>query len=127
MPRLLAALNLGAVIAAGLAVQLVRDQPWADAAGSVLYALAACCAGALVWRGPPVAVAGAAFVACTLVELAQLTGIPARLPGLSLLLGSTFAPADILWYAVGSALGAGFMLFGVRVTASRLSASRGRR
>lgn len=109
MPRLLAALSLGAVIAAGLAIQLVRDQPWADAAGSVLYALAACCAGALVWRGPPVAIAGAAFVACTLVEIAQLTGIPARLPGLSLLLGSTFAPADILWYAVGCLVGAGGM------------------
>lgn len=127
MSRVVAALCLAAVIVAGVAVQLVRDRVWADAAGGVLYAMAAAFAIAILVRWRPATVAGVAFVACSAVELAQLTGIPARLPGLSLLLGSTFAPADILWYAVGSVLGAGFMLFGVRVTASRLSASRGRR
>ncbi|KRE38894.1 hypothetical protein ASG73_00540 [Janibacter sp. Soil728] len=114
VPRVLSASCLAAVVVAGLAVQLVRQLAWADAAGSVLYAMAACFAISVLWRGRPAAVAGAAFVACVLVELAQLTGIPARLPALSLLLGSGFDPRDIGWYAVGSVLGAGVMALGAR-------------
>lgn len=119
VPRVVSALCLAAVVVAGLAVQLVRHLAWADPAGSVLYAMAACFAIALLWRGRPATVAGAAFVACVLVELAQLTGIPARLPALHLLLGSGFDPRDIGWYAVGSVVGAGVMAVAVRVSASR--------
>ncbi|WP_068263594.1 DUF2809 domain-containing protein [Janibacter limosus] len=119
VPRVLSASCLAAVVLAGLSVQLVRHLAWADAAGSVLYAMAACFAIALLSRGRPATAAGAAFVACVLVELAQLTGIPARLPALSLLLGSGFDPRDIGWYAVGSVLGAGVMVLLARVSASR--------
>lgn len=119
VPRLVSASCLAAVVVAGLAVQLVRHLVWADAAGSVLYAMAACFAIALLWRGQPATVAAAAFVACVLVELAQLTGIPARLPALRLLLGSGFDTQDIGWYAVGSVLGSGVMVLVQRVSASR--------
>lgn len=119
VPRPQSALCLVVVVGAGLAVQLVRDLTWADPAGSVLYAMAACFAVALLRQGRPVTATGAAFVACTMVELAQLTGIPARLPGLSLLLGSTFAAADILWYAVGCVVGASVMAIAARVRSSR--------
>lgn len=119
VPRVVSAPCLAAVVAAGLAVQLVRHLAWADPAGSVLYAMAACFAIALLWRGRPAAVAGAALIACVLVELAQLTGIPARLPALRLLLGSGFDSRDIGWYAVGCVLGAGAMAVAVRVSASR--------
>lgn len=134
VPRVVSASCLAVVVLAGLTVQLVRHLAWADAAGSVLYAMAACFAIALLSRGRPARVAGAAFLACVLVELAQLTGIPARLPALSLLLGSGFDPRDIGWYAVGSVLGAAVMALVQRVSTSRgvrasreLSASRGRR
>lgn len=110
VPRVVSASCLAVVVLVGLSVQLVRQLAWADAAGSVLYAMAACFAISLVWRGRPLAVAGTAFVACVLVELAQLTGLPARMPALRLLLGSGFDLRDIGWYAVGSLLGAGLML-----------------
>lgn len=102
VPRAVLALCLAGVVVVGLAVQLVRYLPWADAAGSVLYAMAAGFAIALVWRRRPAVVATAALVACVLVELAQLTGLPARLPALRLLIGSGFDPRDIAWYVVGA-------------------------
>lgn len=108
MSRHQTAAVLALVVAAGLAVQLVRDQPWADPAGSVLYAVAVGCALRLVWPGPlapgPGRVSGAAFATCVLVELLQLTGLPAHLPQLRPLLGSGFAAHDLLWYAVGALL-----------------------
>ncbi|QBF47392.1 DUF2809 domain-containing protein [Janibacter limosus] len=67
--------------------------------------------------------AGTAFVACVLVELVQLTGVPARLPALSLLLGSGFDTRDIGWYAVGSLVGAGLMVLAHAAT-QRHSATR---
>ncbi|WP_165399699.1 hypothetical protein [Janibacter limosus] len=48
MPRVVSASCLAVVVLAGLSVQLVRHLAWADAAGSVLYAMAACFAISLV-------------------------------------------------------------------------------
>lgn len=109
MTRPRAALALLTTVVTGLALQGFRDRAGSDAAGSVLYAMAACFAIALIWWGRPRAVGAAAFVACLLVELAQLTGIPARLPALRLVLGSGFNPLDILWYAVGALVGVAVM------------------
>ena len=54
-------------------------------------------------------VAVVAFALCALVELAQLTGIPAAVvdavPVARYALGTTFAAVDLLAYAVGAALG----------------------
>lgn len=114
MRRLPALALLAVVVAIGLALQGSRHLAWTDAAGSVLYAMAAVFSLRLVWpgrRGPrPLVVAGVALVLCVLVELAQLAGLPARVPGLRLVLGTTFAPADLLWYAVGALGGAGAMV-----------------
>lgn len=58
----------------------------------------------------PLVVAGVALALCVFVELAQSTGLPARVPAARLLLGTAFAPADLLWYAVGALGGAGAMV-----------------
>ncbi|WP_433955487.1 DUF2809 domain-containing protein [Janibacter indicus] len=101
-------------MAAGLAVQLVRHLPGTDAVGSVLYAIAAVFSLRVVWPSRetprPLAVAGVALALCVFVELAQLTGLPARVSQLRLVLGTTFAPVDLLWYAVGALGGAGAMV-----------------
>ena len=114
MRRFPALVLLAVVVASGLALQGFRDLPWTDAAGSVLYSMAAVFSLCLVWpsREMPrtLVVAGVALALCVLVELAQLTGLPARVPALRLLLGTTFAPADLLWYAVGALGGAGAMV-----------------
>jgi hypothetical protein len=68
----------------------------------------------LVWPSRetprPLVVAGVALALCVVVELAQLTGLPARVPQLRWVLGTTFAPVDLLWYAVGALGGAGAMV-----------------
>jgi hypothetical protein len=73
--------------------------------GDLLYAVAIYLVLGLARpRWPPVTLAGAAFGACFLVELLQLTGLPARYAHLSpvrWLLGTHFAWQDILCYALG--------------------------
>ena len=114
MSRLPAFVVLCMVVATGLAVQGFRDLAWTDAAGSVLYATAAVLSLRVVWPGRepprPLVVAAVALGLCVVVELAQLTGLPARVPQLRLVLGTTFAPVDLLWYAVGALGGAGAMV-----------------
>ncbi|MBD8045079.1 DUF2809 domain-containing protein [Arthrobacter sp. Sa2BUA2] len=101
-----------AVVACGLAVRGLPGMA-GDAAGGILYAvlvyLLFALASLVLWplRVRPVHLAGAAVVLCTLVELFQLTGWPARLgeawPPLHLVLGSTFNAWDLPAYAVGAA------------------------
>ena len=61
-------------------------------------------------RARPSLVATLAFAVCVLVELAQLTGVPARVvdavPVARYALGTTFAAVDLVAYAVGVALAA---------------------
>jgi hypothetical protein len=81
--------------------------------GDAMYA-------ALVWvvvafwapRVRPSVVTAVAFAVCAVVELAQLTGVPAAVTAAwapaRYLLGATFAAPDLLAYAAG-ALGAGMV------------------
>lgn len=94
------------VVAVGLAV---RGLPGVagDAAGGVLYAvLVTLLVALLVPRGRPVVVGAVALGLCVAVELAQLTGVPARaveaVPLLRYLLGTTFHGPDLAAYVVGT-------------------------
>jgi hypothetical protein len=111
----LAALAL--VIALGV---LSRRHPiglsWYDKSlGDALYAAAAYLTLALLrpcW--PAVRVAGIALGFCVVVELFQLTGLPARfasVPPVRWLLGTQFAWEDIGCYLVGIAVTAGIDTF----------------
>jgi hypothetical protein len=102
-PRLLAALAAVALVGLGLAVSRL-DGPLADPAGDAVYAafvyaLVVVVAPRTRWA------AVAAFAVCVLVELAQLTGLPARVvdavPVARYALGTTFAAVDLVAYAVG--------------------------
>ncbi|WP_187292829.1 DUF2809 domain-containing protein [Beutenbergia cavernae] len=104
-----AALVLAGAVVVGLAIQLVRDLPGSDVAGTLAYGVAAVGLAGVLWprRGallPGVVGTGAA----TAVELAQLTGIPAALaahvPAVSLLLGRSFDPVDVITLVAGGAV-----------------------
>jgi len=100
------ALAGAAVVTAGLATARLGSGAVGDALGDALYA-------ALVlllvrWALPRMssaARAGLAVGLCWAVEVAQATGGPARAveawPPLRYLLGTTFGPLDLLWYALG--------------------------
>lgn len=95
------------VVALGLLVQLWRGPAWSDALGTVLYAAAVYLVLALVRpRTTPLVLGVVTLTLCVAVELAQLTGLPARVPQLRLVLGSGFACADLPWYAVGAGMAA---------------------
>lgn len=106
----LAALTL----AAGLGLQLLERNPLVDVAGSALYtAFVGLLIALLVplwqaWRPAALAVAVSA-----LIELAQLTSLPAALvdavPPLRLVLGGSFDALDLVGYAAG-----GLLVWGVR-------------
>lgn len=110
--RLLLAAAGAAVTVAGLVVATTGSGPLADPAGDALYAvlvylvLAFCAPRAR--RG---VLAASAFGLCALIELAQLTGVPATLverwDPVRYLLGTTFNAVDLLAYAVGAVVGAG--------------------
>ncbi|WP_200938427.1 DUF2809 domain-containing protein [Cellulomonas sp. Root137] len=108
--RMLAALAAAGLVALGLLVSRL-DGPLADKVGDVLYA--ALVYALLVVVAPRArrwAVAAVAFGVCALVELAQLTGIPAAavaaVPAARYVLGTTFVALDLVAYAVGAALAA---------------------
>jgi hypothetical protein len=106
--RWLAAGSAVVILAAGLGVRAVAGGPFAKYAGVALYAaLVYALAVVLAPRLRPGVVAALALAFCWAVELAQLTPWPARLSARStaarLVLGSTFNPPDLLWYAVGVA------------------------
>ena len=98
LPLLIAALL---TVAAGLGVRALWDGPVAKYAGDALYTVLIFILVVLAW--PRIRPALAALVAAALswaIEFAQLAGIP---PVLRPLLGSTFNPPDLFWYAVGAA------------------------
>ncbi|WP_426623669.1 DUF2809 domain-containing protein [Leifsonia sp. McL0607] len=98
-----------AVVAAGLTVHELAEG-WAGAfAGDALYAVLLFVLVAIVTpRAHSAVVGGIALTVCVGVELLQLTGVPARLsaaiPGVELVLGSTFQATDLIAYALGAAV-----------------------
>jgi hypothetical protein len=88
-------------IIAGLAVRMLWDGPVPKYAGDVLYTVLiyALIVLALPRTRPWLAASIAAGLSWA-IEFAQLGDIPALLRPL---LGSTFNPPDLLWYAVGAA------------------------
>ena len=109
--RLLLAAAAAAVTVVGLVVSTTGSGPLADPAGDALYAalvylvLAFCAPRAR--RG---VLAATAFGLCALIELAQLTGLPATLverwDPVRYLLGTTFNAVDLFAYAAGAVAGA---------------------
>lgn len=96
-------------VAAGLGVRATAGGDAAKYAGDALYTvLIHTLVVLLAPRVRPLTAAGAALAVSWVVELAQLTGVPADLARRStvarLVLGSTFNAPDLLWYAVGAAL-----------------------
>jgi hypothetical protein len=110
--RIAAVLAAGLILAAGLTVRAVTTGAFAKYAGVALYAaLVYALIVVLAPRLRPLWTAVVAVGFCWLVEAAQLTPYPAELSARSglarLVLGSTFHPPDLFWYAVGVAVVAG--------------------
>ncbi|MGP3964588.1 DUF2809 domain-containing protein [Nonomuraea sp. 3N208] len=100
MPRLPVALAAALTIAAGLGVRLLWDGPVSKYAGDALYTVLIY--ALVLFARPRMRPWAAASVAAGLswtIEFAQLSEIPTPL---RLVLGSTFNPPDLLWYAVGA-------------------------
>ncbi|PVU82842.1 DUF2809 domain-containing protein [Cellulomonas sp. WB94] len=124
------ALAAVAVIAAGLATRAFGSAAGLDViakpAGDACYAVLVAVLVALV---RPTArtwvVAAVAWAVCAVIELAQLTGVPAHLTEAwwpaRLVLGTTFHAPDLIWYAVGVALAASADVWIGRRELSRVS------
>ncbi|SDJ83122.1 DUF2809 domain-containing protein [Nonomuraea jiangxiensis] len=98
MPVLIAAVL---TIAVGLGVRALFDGPVSKYAGDALYTVLIYTLVVLILpRVRPWAAAVVAAGVSWLIEFAQLGEIPAMLRPL---LGSTFNPPDLFWYAVGAA------------------------
>ncbi|MEU7742214.1 DUF2809 domain-containing protein [Nonomuraea sp. NPDC049158] len=89
-------------VLAGLGVRLLWDGPFAKYAGDALYTVLIYLLVVLVLpRVRPLWAALGATALSWAIEFAQLWEIP---PLLQPLLGSTFNPPDLFWYAVGAAV-----------------------
>jgi hypothetical protein len=110
MLRLLLALALTVIL--GLASRLYPTGLflWDRVLGEVLYAVAAYWVWAmLLFRKPPLLIAGIAFISCLAVELFKLTGIPADNHDVFLVrwfLGMTFSAVNLGYYFIGAVLAA---------------------
>lgn len=107
--RWIAAAIAAGVVVLGLAVHFTLAGPVADLVADALYAvLMYIVVIFVVPRIRPIMAAGIAYAVCVLIELAQLTEGPAALaaafPPARLILGTTFAPVDLVAYAVGAAV-----------------------
>ncbi|WP_411734083.1 DUF2809 domain-containing protein [Paeniglutamicibacter sp.] len=116
------------VVAAGLASRFLGAGLPADLAGGVLYAvLIYVLLTALRPRATAVSNAAIALVLCVLIELLQLTSIPADLARafgpFRLVLGTGFAPLDLAAYAIGAALALGADVLAGRIRARRATSS----
>ncbi|MBK7821668.1 MAG: DUF2809 domain-containing protein [Tessaracoccus sp.] len=108
--RLRIAILIPVVVGIGL---LARRLPGltGDAAGGLLYATLLYLLAAFVApRARALSLVTATAAVGVLIELLQLTGVPAVLgnawPSARLVFGSTFAPLDLAWAVAGAALGA---------------------
>lgn len=103
--RLLVAAAL--VILAGLLTRILCSGPIAGLAGDALYAVMVYLVIAVAFpRARSVAVGAGALAICTLIELFQLTGLPAlwaqEFWPVRLVLGIGFDGTDLVAYAVGA-------------------------
>lgn len=104
--RLLALAAATAVPAIALLIRALADGPLEQHSGTALYASMIYAGVFFVRPRTTPLVAGAAAIAfCWLVELSQLTGVPAYLSERSLparlALGVAYDPLDMLWYPAG--------------------------
>lgn len=93
----------------GLSIRTLSDAAWTGPAGDGLYAvLVYILVAILIPSKSKALIAAAAVTVCVMIELFQLTGLPAELgeswPPLRLVLGTTFGTADLLAYASGAAV-----------------------
>jgi hypothetical protein len=100
------------VTGAGLAAREFTTGTFAKVAGVALYAtLVYCLVLVVAPRTRPLTTAAVTLAISWAVEFFQLTPWPAELSARSwlarMVLGSSFAATDLLWYAVGAALGLG--------------------
>ncbi|MDX3108096.1 ribosomal maturation YjgA family protein [Nonomuraea angiospora] len=101
MPRLPVLCAAVLTVAAGLGVRVFFDGPVPKYAGDALYTVLIYTLVVLILpRVRPWGAAALAAGASGVIEFAQLGEIPAVLRPL---LGSTFNPPDLFWYAVGAA------------------------
>ncbi|WP_443042162.1 ribosomal maturation YjgA family protein [Streptomyces sp. B21-105] len=108
--RLAAACAAAATVGAGLGLRAVAAGDVAKYGGDALYTvLLLTLVVALAPRVTPLTAAGGALAVSWAVEFLQLSSVPADLSRRSavarLVLGSTFNPPDLLWYAVGAVAG----------------------
>ncbi|MEU0056671.1 DUF2809 domain-containing protein [Streptomyces sp. NPDC006334] len=108
--RWAAAAAAAATVGAGLGLRAVAAGEVAKYGGDALYTVLVLTLVVLAApRATPLAAAGTALAVSWAVELLQLSEVPAELARRSslarLVLGSTFNPPDLLWYAVGAAAG----------------------
>ncbi|MEU7862134.1 DUF2809 domain-containing protein [Nonomuraea sp. NPDC049141] len=102
MPRWSVLAAAVVTVMAGLGVRLLWDGPFAKYSGDALYTVLIYLLIVLVLpRVRPVWAALGATGLSWAIEFAQLWEIP---PLLRPLLGSTFNPPDLFWYAVGAAV-----------------------
>ncbi|MPV88944.1 DUF2809 domain-containing protein [Georgenia ruanii] len=106
-----AALGIAALssVALGLSIRTFGDGAWTGPAGDALYAVLIYLLVAILIPGKSrVLIAGAAMMACALIEVFQFTGLPAELaqswPPIRLMLGTTFGMADLFAYGGGCTL-----------------------
>jgi hypothetical protein len=96
-------------IVLGLSIRTLSDAAWTGPAGDGLYAvLIYILVAILIPSKSKALIAAAAVTVCVMIELFQLTGLPAALgeswPPLRLVLGTTFGTADLLAYGGGAAV-----------------------
>jgi len=108
--RATSALLVVLVVLAGLGARLLLPPATGSPVGDALYATLVVLLVALVRpRTRPLVAAAVGLALCAAVEAAQLTAVPAevveRLPLARYVLGTTFVPADLAWYAAGAAVG----------------------
>ncbi|MFD9944386.1 DUF2809 domain-containing protein [Nonomuraea sp. NPDC059023] len=104
MSRLPTAVAAAVTVAAGLGVRALFSGPFAKYSGDALYTVLIYLV--IVFIRPHVRPWTAALLACGVswsIEFTQLAGIPTALRPL---LGSTFNPPDLFWYATGATLSA---------------------
>ncbi|MFD8077142.1 DUF2809 domain-containing protein [Streptomyces sp. NPDC059718] len=108
--RLTAAAAAVTTLCAGLGLRAVAEGSVAKYGGDALYTVLLVTLVVLVApRVTPLMAAGSALAASWVIEFLQLSDVPAELAQRSvvarLVLGSTFNPPDLLWYAFGAAAG----------------------
>ncbi|MER5479733.1 DUF2809 domain-containing protein [Streptomyces sp. NPDC002734] len=108
--RLLAAVAVPVIVAAGLGLRAVATGDLAKYGGDTLYTLLVLALVVLAApRTSPWKAATVALAVSWAVEFSQLTGVPAELSRHSvaarLVLGSTFNAPDLFWYVVGASVG----------------------